>query len=80
MRWWGTPWGGIGEFSLPAVDAAGTVYLASYGQNGGFYAFNPDGSREWRCRIDGGTPGGFSIGADGTLYGSFDRWRYAFGS
>ena len=78
VRWLALPWGGTGVFSLPAVDAAGTIYVASEGQNGGFYAFNPDGSPKWRYRIDGGTAGGISIGADGTLYGAFDRRVYAF--
>jgi len=70
--------------AAPAIDAAGTVYIASSDRNDRYlYAIRSDGTLKWKF-LDPVSPRFFdtpSIGADGTIYiGSSDSNVYAIGA
>ncbi len=70
--------------TAPAVDAAGTIYIASSDRNDRYlYAIRSDGTLKWKF-LDPVSPRFFdtpSIGADGTIYiGSSDSNVYAIGA
>jgi PGF-pre-PGF domain-containing protein len=70
--------------TAPAIDAAGTVYIASNDRNDRYlYAIRPDGTLKWKF-LDPASPRFLdtpSIGADGTIYiGSSGTNVYAIGA
>ncbi|WP_214040944.1 PQQ-binding-like beta-propeller repeat protein [Methanoculleus sp.] len=70
--------------TAPAIDAAGTVYIASNDRNDRYlYAIRSDGTLKWKF-LDPVSPRFFdtpSIGADGTIYiGSSGTNVYAIGA
>lgn len=71
--------------SSPSIDADGTIYFGTKGNNGFVYAVNPDGSKKWSYATNheaqdrGGTDvyNTPAIGVDGTIY-AYSEWGYLY--
>ncbi|MFC2142885.1 PQQ-binding-like beta-propeller repeat protein [Candidatus Aenigmatarchaeota archaeon] len=68
-----------GISAVPAIGKDGTIYVGAW--NSYFYAFNPDGTLEWKFETPPayeGVSSSAAIGADGTIYfGSNSGYFYA---